>query len=99
MVGFSIAAFSLGERNRVKYAAGKTARATSNVNSTVVLGLRRTHLRACVKNPLRFAWIGSCFSQCSRSSAKRESGRVTALWVFLEALQANRGKIAIYFTI
>ena len=39
------------------------------LTSTAVLGLRRTHLLECVKNPLRFAQIGSCFSQCSRSSA------------------------------
>ena len=51
-----------------------TARATSNVTSTVVLGFRRTHLRACVKNPLGLARIGSCFSQCSRSSASAQGG-------------------------
>src|SRR5436189_4602331 len=50
-----------------------TARASSNVTSTVVLGFRRTHLRVCVKNPLRFARIGSCFSQCSKSSASAKA--------------------------
>ena len=30
---------------------------------------------------------------------QRESGRVTALWIFLQALQTNRGKLAIYFRI
>jgi hypothetical protein len=30
---------------------------------------------------------------------KSESGRVSALWIFLQALQANGGKIAIYFRI
>jgi hypothetical protein len=30
---------------------------------------------------------------------QRESGRVTTLWILLEALEANRGKLAIYFRI
>src|SRR5437762_2891842 len=30
---------------------------------------------------------------------QRESGRVTTLWIFLEALQADRAQIAIYFRI
>src|ERR1700757_1443848 len=30
---------------------------------------------------------------------QRESRRVTALWIFLQALQANRGKLAIYLRI
>src|SRR5882724_1321328 len=42
---------------------------------TAVLGFRRTHLRLCVKNPLGLAVIGSCFSQCSRSSASARAER------------------------
>ena len=45
------------------------AKAISDAANSALVGLRRTHLRACVKSPLRLARIGSCFSQCSRSSA------------------------------
>src|SRR5215472_834142 len=44
-------------------------KATNDAINAAIAGFLRTHLRACVKNPLGFAWIDSCFSQCSRSSA------------------------------
>ncbi len=38
-------------------------------DQAAMLGFPPHHFQPCVKNPLGFAWIGSCFSQCSRSSA------------------------------
>src|SRR6266850_7951765 len=45
------------------------AKATNTASSAAIAGFRRTHLPVYVKKPLRFARIGSCFSQCSKSSA------------------------------
>src|SRR5262249_36965110 len=44
------------------------ARAISDAINAAMAGFRRTHFPAYVKNPLRFALIGSCFNQWSRSS-------------------------------
>ena len=47
-------------------AAAKAADAAINA---AIAGFLRNHLRPRVKTPLRFAQIGSCLSQCSRSWA------------------------------
>src|SRR5881275_1514656 len=40
------------------------AKPSSEVMSNALVGLRLTHLQTWVKNPVRLAQIGSCFSQC-----------------------------------
>src|SRR6266568_8267516 len=45
------------------------ANASSEAARSALVGLRRTHFGPRVKIPVCRAKIGSCFSQCSRSSA------------------------------
>src|SRR5207244_1249277 len=45
------------------------ARPTRDATRSALVGLRRTHFPPRAKTPVCRAWIGSCFSQRSRSSA------------------------------
>jgi hypothetical protein len=69
--------FSGGGRNNSPFQTFQltaAVKATSDAINAAIGGLRRTHFRAWVKSPLRLAWIGSCLSQCSRSSASARAG-------------------------
>src|SRR5213082_3976849 len=64
--------FSGGGRNKPLFQIFQltaTAKAINETINAVTVGLRCTHLHVCMKTPLRLARIGSCLSQCSRSSA------------------------------
>ena len=64
--------FSGGGRNKPLFQIFQltaTAKAINETINAVTVGLRCTHLHVCVRTPLRLARIGSCLSQCSRSSA------------------------------
>src|SRR5439155_1912375 len=51
------------------------ANAIRDAARSALVGLRCTHFFPRAKTPLRRAKIGSCFSQCSKSSASARAGK------------------------
>src|SRR6476659_10176812 len=77
------------------------ANATNDALNAAIAGFRRTHFWVYVKNPLRFAWIGSCFSQCSKSSASARADKYRWFGSFSKHFKqiAERSRFTLGFSV
>ena len=91
-----------GRRNRSLFQTitpTAAIRASDNHDIPAAVGFRCSHFFPRAKNSGTPGSDWFVLKPAFQIFGQRESGRVTALRIFLETLQANRGKIAIYFCV